>query len=65
MKPFEEEYRQKFQDYADKLDRDYKRETERQEQVGETLSRITPISSLIYLATNLTQTGKQKRSNYF
>ena len=65
MKPFEEEYRQKFQDRANKLDRDYKRETERQEQVGETLSRITPTSSLIYLATNLTQTGKRKRSNYF
>ena len=65
MKPFEEEYRLKFQDYANKLDRDYKRETERQEQVGETLSRITPTSSLIYLTTNLTQTGKRKRSNYF
>ena len=65
MKPFEAEYRQKFQDHANKLDRDYKRETERQEQVGETLSRITPTSSLIYLTTNLTQTGKRKRSNYF
>ena len=65
MKPFEAEYRQKFQDHATKLDRDYKRETERQEQVGETLSRITPTSSLIYLATNLTQTGKRKRSHYF
>ena len=65
MKPFEEEYRQKFQDHANKLDRDYKREVERQEQVGETFSRITPTSSLIYLATNLTQTGKRKRSNYF
>ncbi|MCE2416342.1 ABC transporter permease subunit [Candidatus Poribacteria bacterium] len=65
MKPFEEEYRQKFQDHANKLDRDYKREIERQEQVGETLSRITPTSSLIYLATNLTQTGKQHRHNYF
>ncbi len=65
MKPLEEEYRQKFQEQADKLDRDYKRETARQEQVGETLSRITPTSSLIYLATNLTQTGKRKRSNYF
>ena len=65
MKPLEEEYRQKFQEHADKLDRDYKRETARQEQVGETLSRITPTSSLIYLATNLTQTGKRKRSNYF
>ena len=65
MKPFEAEYRQKFQDHANKLDRDYKREIERQEQVGETLSRITPTSSLIYLATNLTQTGKRHRRNYF
>ena len=65
MKPFEAEYRQKFQDHANKLDRDYKREVERQEQVGETLSRITPTSSLIYLATNLTQMGKRKRRNYF
>ena len=65
MKPFEEEYRQKFQDRADKLDRDYKREARRQEQVGEMLSRITPTSSLIYLATNLTQTGKRKMENYF
>ena len=64
MKSLEEEYRLKFQDHAEKLDRDYKRETARQEQVGETLSRITPTSSLIYLATNLTQTGKRKRSNY-
>ena len=65
MKPFEEEYRQKFQEQADKLDRDYKRETARQQQVGETLSRITPTSSLIYLTTNLTQTGKRKMDNYF
>ena len=36
-----------------------------QEQVGETLSRITPTSSLTYLATNLTQTGKRKRNTYF
>ena len=36
-----------------------------QEQVGETLSRITPTSSLTYLATNLTQTGKRKRNAYF
>jgi len=28
------------------------------------LSRITPTSSLIYLATNLTQTGKGRRSSY-
>ena len=65
MKPIEEEYRLKFQDQANKLDRNYKREIERQEQVGETLSRITPTSSLIYLATNLTQTGKRHRHNYF
>ena len=65
MKPLEEEYRLKFQNRANKLDRDYKRETERQEQLGETFSRITPTSSLIYLTTNLTQTGKVERSNYF
>ena len=65
VKPLEEEYRAKFQDYANKLDRDYKRETERQEQIGEMFSRITPTSSLTYLATNLTQTGKGARSIYF
>ena len=65
MKSFEEEYRSKFQNRANKLDRNYKRETERQEQVGQMLSRFTPTSSLIYLATNLTQTGKAKRNTYF
>ena len=64
VKPIEEEYRSKFQNHANKLDRDYKREIERQEQLGETLSRITPTSSLIYLTTNLTQTGKTKRNTY-
>ena len=64
MKPIEEEHRLKFQDHVNRLDRDYKRETKRQEQAGETLSRITPTASLIYLATNLTQTGKVQRSNY-
>ena len=64
MGPLEEEYRLKFQNYSDKLERDYKRETNRQEQIGETLSRMTPTSSLIYLATNLTQTGKGKRIDY-
>ena len=64
MKPLEEEYRSKFQDQSNELDRNYQRETERQEQVGETLSRISPTSSLIYLATNLTQTGKGTRNNY-
>ena len=65
VKPLEAEYRLKFQNHANKLDRDYKRETERQEQLGQMLSRITPTSSLIYLATNLTQTGKGIRSAYF
>ena len=65
MKPFEAEYRSKFQNRANQLDRDYKREIERQEELGQTLSRITPTSSLIYITTNLTQTGKSKRSTYF
>ena len=64
MKPLEEEYRSKFQNQSNELDRNYQRETERQEQMGETLSRISPTSSLIYLATNLTQTGKGTRNNY-
>ena len=65
VKPLEEEFRQKFKEGADEIDRRYKREKARQEAVGETLSRITPTSSLIYLTTNLTQTGKTKRDNYF
>ena len=65
VKPLEEEFRQKFKDRADEIDRRYKRDKARQEGVGETLSRITPTSSLIYLTTNLTQTGKTKRNNYF
>ena len=65
VQPLEEEFRQKFKDNADEIDRRYKRDKARQEGVGETLSRITPTSSLIYLATNLTRTGKTKRNNYF
>ncbi len=65
MKPFHEEFRKKFNDNIDKIDRRYKREQARQEGVAETLSRISPTSSLIYFATNLTQTGKTKRNNYF
>ena len=61
----EEEFRQKFKEGADEIDRRYKRDKARQESVGEMLSRITPTSSLIYLTTNLTQTGKTKRDNYF
>ena len=65
MKPIEAEFRQKFSDSADEIDRRYKLDKARQEGVAETLSRITPTSSLIYLFTNLTQTGKTKRDNYF
>ena len=65
VQPLEEEFRQKFKESADEIDRGYKRDKARQESVGETLSRITPTSSLIYLTTNLTQTGKAKRNNYF
>ena len=64
-KPIEEEFRLAFQDQTDKIDRAYQREKEWQEQVGETLSRIAPTSSLSYIAINLTQTGKLKRDGYF
>ena len=64
-KPIEEEFRTEFQNRSDKIDRDYQREKDRQEQVGEMLSRIAPTSSLTYSAMNLTQTGKLKREVYF
>ena len=64
-KPINEEFRLEFQNQVGKIDRDYQREKERQEHVGETLSRIAPISSLTYVAINLTQTGKLKRDGYF
>ena len=63
--PIEEEFRLAFQNQTDKIDRDYQREKDRQEHVGETLSRIAPTSSLTYIAMNLTQTGKLKRELYF
>ena len=63
--PIEEEFRLAFQNQTDKIDRDYQREKDRQEHVGETLSRIAPTSSLTYSAMNLTQTGKLKRELYF
>ncbi|MDE0468094.1 MAG: ABC transporter permease [Candidatus Poribacteria bacterium] len=64
-KPINEQFRQEFQNQTDKIDRDYQREKDRQEYVGETLSRIAPTSSLTYIAMNLTQTGKLKRDGYF
>ena len=63
--PIDAEYRQKFQEQVDKVEREYQREKKRQESVGETLSRITPTSSLIYLAMNLAETGKIKRDTIF
>ena len=64
-KPINEQFRSEFQNQAGKIDRDYQREKDRQEQMGEMLSRIAPTSSLIYSAINLTQTGKLKRDTYF
>ena len=64
-KPIDEEFRLKFQNQANKIDKEYRRQRDRQEQVGEMLSRIVPTSSLIYAAINLTQTGKLKRDLYF
>ena len=63
--PIDAEYRQKFQEQVDKVEREYRREKKRQESVGENFSRITPTSSLIYLTMNLAQTGKIKRDTYF
>ena len=63
--PIEEEYRLKFQNQAEKFDRAYQRQKARQEETGETLSRLTPTASLSYVAMNLTETGKLKRNAYF
>ena len=64
-KPIEERYRLQFHKQTEKIDRDYQREKDRQEQAGEMLSRIAPTASLTYFAMNLTQTGKLKRDTYF
>jgi len=63
--PIDEQFRLEFQNQAGKIDRDYQREKDRQEQIGEMLSRIAPTSSLTYFAMNLTQTGTLKRDTYF
>ena len=63
--PINEQFRLAYQNQAGKIDRDYQREKDRQEQVGEMLSRIAPTASLTYFAMNLTQTGKLKRDTYF
>lgn len=64
-KPIEAEFRRNFEDQVDKIDREYQRQKNRQEQVGEMLSRLTPTASLTYFTMNLTQTGKLKRDAYF
>ena len=63
--PIDAEYRQKFHEQIGEIERAHQREKKRQESVGETLSRITPTASLIYVAMNLTETGKIKRDTYF
>ena len=50
--PIDAEYRQKFQEQVGKVDREYQREKQRQESVGENLSRITPTASLIYQSSH-------------
>jgi len=63
--PIDEAYWQKFQKQANQIDNAYQRERARQERHGETLSRITPTACFIYVAMNLTDTGKLKRDTYF
>ena len=63
--PINKEYRLKFENQANKIDREYQRQRVRQESVGEMLSRFTPTSSLNFLIMNFTQTGKLKRDAYF
>ena len=63
--PLEEEARLKYRVLAAELDRQYQRQTRHQEDIGMNLSRSSPTSSFIYLATDFTQTGKVKRDTYF
>ena len=64
-KPIEAEFQRDFKARTDKIDREYQRQKDRQEHLGETLSRLTPTASLTYFGMNLTQTGKLKRDAYF
>ena len=63
--PLEEAARLKYRALAAELDRRYQRQTKRQEDIGMYLSRSSPTSSFIYLATGFTQTGQVKRDTYF
>ena len=62
---FEEETRLEYRAFAARLDQKYQRETKRQEDIGINLSRSSPTSSFIYLATGLMRTGQVKRDRYF
>ncbi len=63
--PLEEAARLEYRALAAELDRRYQRQTKRQEDIGMNLSRSSPTSSFIYLATGFTQTGQVKRDTYF
>ena len=63
--PIDAEYQQKFEARANEIDRTYQREKARQESVGGTLSRISPTSSLTFIAMNLALTGELRRDAYF
>jgi ABC-type transport system involved in multi-copper enzyme maturation permease subunit len=63
--PFEEAARLEYRALAAELDRQYQRETKRQEDIGMSFSRCSPTASFIYLATGFTQTGQVKRDTYF
>lgn len=63
--PLEESARLEYRALAARLDRQYQRQTKRQENIGMNFSRCSPTSSFIYLATGFTQTGQVKRDTYF
>ncbi len=65
MAPLEEAARLEYRDFAAELDQRYQRRRKHQEKIGINLSRITPTSSFISLATDATQTGQAKRDAYF
>ncbi len=65
LAPLEEAARLKYRDFVAELDGRYRRERKHRDEIGINLSRITPTSSFIFLATDATQTGQMKRNTYF
>ena len=65
MAPLEEAARLEYRDFAAEVDQRYQQRRKHQEEIGINLSRITPTSSFISLATDATQTGQAKRNAYF